>query len=294
VKFLFVCCYVAGLFCSHANAQKSAPSNAALDKSKIAVRNNASSLLADLLGNEKNLSTILIIKHNFAEFGRLIKAISKTAGDGTEQLESLAKNDTTLNLHALQLPPGEIAARAAMSKTMEHELLFSSGEKFELHMLLTRTDSLDYGSHLAKIAAENSSSPEQERKFHSLNLALNALFQQVVAKLRAVPGQITLHSPGSPLQHVALQQIPRFFTVIASFPVRVNRATITTMSLVQVVVVLIVVGVVLWLINRFIPMQGTIKSILNAVVVIVVVLWLLNVFGLTHYLYQFHVPHPSN
>jgi hypothetical protein len=44
--------------------------------------------------------------------------------------------------------------------------------------------------------------------------------------------------------------------------------------------VLIVVGVILWLINRFIPMQGTIKSILNGVVVIVVVLWLLNVFGL--------------
>lgn len=63
------------------------------------------------------------------------------------------------------------------------------------------------------------------------------------------------------------------------------------MPLIQVVVVLIVVGIVLWLINRFIPMQGTIKSILNAVVVIVVVLWLLNAFGLTHYLYQFRIPH---
>jgi hypothetical protein len=52
------------------------------------------------------------------------------------------------------------------------------------------------------------------------------------------------------------------------------------MPLIQVVMVLIVVGVLLWLINRFIPMQGTIKSILNGVVVIVVVLWLLNVFGL--------------
>jgi hypothetical protein len=50
--------------------------------------------------------------------------------------------------------------------------------------------------------------------------------------------------------------------------------------LIQVVIVLIVVGVLLWLINRFIPMQGTIKSILNGVVVIAVVLWLLNVFGL--------------
>jgi cation transporter-like permease len=51
------------------------------------------------------------------------------------------------------------------------------------------------------------------------------------------------------------------------------------MPLIQVAIVLIVVGVLLWLVNRFIPMQGTIKSILNAVVVICVVLWLLNVFG---------------
>ena len=51
------------------------------------------------------------------------------------------------------------------------------------------------------------------------------------------------------------------------------------MPLIQVVIVLIVVGVVLWLINRFIPMAGSIKTILNAVVIIAVVLWLLNVFG---------------
>jgi ABC-type long-subunit fatty acid transport system fused permease/ATPase subunit len=55
------------------------------------------------------------------------------------------------------------------------------------------------------------------------------------------------------------------------------------MPLINVVMVLLVVGVLLWLVNRFIPMQGTIKSILNAVVVIAVVLWLLNVFGLFSY-----------
>lgn len=52
------------------------------------------------------------------------------------------------------------------------------------------------------------------------------------------------------------------------------------MPLIQVILVLIVVGVLLWLVNTYIPMAGSIKSILNAVVVIVVVLWLLNVFGL--------------
>jgi hypothetical protein len=52
------------------------------------------------------------------------------------------------------------------------------------------------------------------------------------------------------------------------------------MPLVTIVVVLIVVGVLLWLINTYIPMDRKIKNILNAVVVIVVVIWLLQVFGL--------------
>jgi hypothetical protein len=61
------------------------------------------------------------------------------------------------------------------------------------------------------------------------------------------------------------------------------------MPLIQVLEVLIVVGVHLWLVNRFIPMQGTIKSILNGVVVIAVVLWILNVFGLFSSLSRIHV-----
>ena len=61
------------------------------------------------------------------------------------------------------------------------------------------------------------------------------------------------------------------------------------MPLIQVVIVLIVVGVVLWLINNFIPMAGSIKSILNAVVVIAVVVWLLKIFGLWSYITNIHV-----
>ena len=64
-----------------------------------------------------------------------------------------------------------------------------------------------------------------------------------------------------------------------------------TMSLVHVALVLIVAGVLMWLVNRYIPMQGTIKSILNAIVVIVIVVWLLNVFGLMGTITQFRVGH---
>ena len=52
------------------------------------------------------------------------------------------------------------------------------------------------------------------------------------------------------------------------------------MPLMNIVIALIVVGVLLWLVNQYIPMDAKIKSILNGVVVIAVVLWLLNIFGL--------------
>jgi hypothetical protein len=52
------------------------------------------------------------------------------------------------------------------------------------------------------------------------------------------------------------------------------------MPLIQIVLLLIIVGVALWIINQYIPMAASIKSILNAVVVIAVIIWLLNVFGL--------------
>jgi len=52
------------------------------------------------------------------------------------------------------------------------------------------------------------------------------------------------------------------------------------MSLISLVITLIVVGVLLWLVNNYIPMDAKIKNILNIVVVVAVVVWLLNMLGL--------------
>jgi hypothetical protein len=51
------------------------------------------------------------------------------------------------------------------------------------------------------------------------------------------------------------------------------------MPILTILIVIVVAGVILWLVNSYIPMQRTIKNILNAVVVIILVIWLLNVFG---------------
>jgi hypothetical protein len=70
-----------------------------------------------------------------------------------------------------------------------------------------------------------------------------------------------------------------------------DRSKGAFLPLLDVVFALIAVGVLLWLVNRFIPMQGSIKSILNAVVVVVVALWVCNLFGLFHTLSRYRVGH---
>ncbi len=55
------------------------------------------------------------------------------------------------------------------------------------------------------------------------------------------------------------------------------------MSLISLVVTLIIIGVLLWLVNTYIPMDGKIKKILNIVVFICVVLWLLSAFGILNF-----------
>ncbi len=62
------------------------------------------------------------------------------------------------------------------------------------------------------------------------------------------------------------------------------------MSLISLVITLIVIGVLLWLVNTYIPMDGKIKKILNIVVVICVVVWLLFAFGIINNSGDIRVP----
>ena len=61
------------------------------------------------------------------------------------------------------------------------------------------------------------------------------------------------------------------------------------MSLFTVLIVLVVVGVILWLVNNYIPMDRKIKNILNVVVVVVVIIWLLQAFGLLGSIQNIHI-----
>ena len=61
------------------------------------------------------------------------------------------------------------------------------------------------------------------------------------------------------------------------------------MPLTTVLITIVAAGLLLWVVNRFIPMQSQIKSILNGLVVMVLVLWIANLYGVFDHLHQFRV-----
>jgi hypothetical protein len=150
--------------------------------------NNAASLLDNLLGDEKNLAKILIIKgHGDGDFGNLVKAIAHAAAEGDRQLRQLAQSTPGMDLKALGLPPGEVAARQAIGKTKERDLLFSTGTTFEFNLLLTQTQALSYGAHLAEVVAAQAPTPEAAQAFKSLAEVLDRLLRDVTRQLRRLP-----------------------------------------------------------------------------------------------------------
>jgi hypothetical protein len=173
---------------SHPQAAASADSMAVATPANknvdIRIRNNSLALLNELLNEEKRVSMILIIKRESPELNRLIKDIAETAAEGAKRLQSMAKNDSGLALAKPDLPPGEQAARKAVAKTKQHLLLQSKDAEFEFQLLLTQTEALNYGAHLASVAAENEPQSDRARELSDLAARLTQLYEQVIGRLR--------------------------------------------------------------------------------------------------------------
>jgi hypothetical protein len=85
------------------------------------------------------------------------------------------------------LPLGETATRKAISKTKENVLLHSKDAEFEFQLLLTQAEALNYGAHLAQVAAGNEQDVNRTREFLKLSAQLRELHGQVVEMLRTKP-----------------------------------------------------------------------------------------------------------
>src|SRR5664279_4313773 len=146
-------------------------------------RNNCYSLLHQLLDDEKDVSMLRFIKSEHADVKILVKRIATTSGTGATLLEKFAKDDPSIRLDDIRLPPGELATRDAIASTKQKELLSQTGDTFELTLLLTQTEALSYAAHLAKVAGENEPQPERAHALSGLSEDMQNLYHEVFALL---------------------------------------------------------------------------------------------------------------
>jgi hypothetical protein len=178
--FLTVTLLAAGLLTGCQSPKAMAPSKGLAAQS---IRNNGYSLLHQLLNEQKDVSLLRFIRPEQADVKRLVNKIAATSGTGAKLLEAFAKDDPSISLGDIGLPPGELATRAAIAATKKKELLGQSGHAFELTLLLTQTEALSYGWHLAEVTGENEPQPERARALAGLSKDMQNLYHEVFVLL---------------------------------------------------------------------------------------------------------------
>jgi len=176
---LSILCGCAGLH----SASEEEPAQAYSTHTHSADDSHGNALLFGLLGDEKDVSKLLIIKRERAELRDLIRAISETTGRAHAQLEKFAKADRFLNIKDNGLPPAEVEARKTIAKARTKELLTESGKEFEVRLLLSQDEALVYGAHLADAALKGEKNQERAQFLRQLSNDLTNFQQRVTAML---------------------------------------------------------------------------------------------------------------
>ncbi len=185
-RFLALAFFLCGCAASHETSSKTpAQSDAQGSQSSPLQNDYGYALLSELLGDEKNVSKLLIIKRERAELRDLIRDIAQRCGTAHEELERLAKGDRSLHLKTNGLPAVEIGTRDAIGKTKAKQLLTESGKEFELRLLIAQHEALTYGSHLAGTIAKRETNAQRTQFLRRLSSDLEVLENRVTSMLLA-------------------------------------------------------------------------------------------------------------
>lgn len=166
--------------CVHVATSQDAPHDPPI---VAAAPSHGYALLYDLLGDERNVSKVLIVKRQRQELGTLIKRISSICGEAHGQLEKFAKADPRVDIKDQGLPAAEIETRKEISSSRAKELLADKGKEFELQLLLNQNEALTYGIHLATTVARGEESSQRAEFLRKLAGDLGQMRQRVLSML---------------------------------------------------------------------------------------------------------------
>jgi len=131
-------------------------------------QNQGFSLLYKLMSDEKDVGKIFILKSADDSIKGLVKEIGDAAQSAKQRMDELAKADKEIAYDVPDLPYIEQRGRDLQAKDDEHDLLFSSGKEFELRLLFTQTQAMDYATQLCKSLDETEKNPSRKTFLENL------------------------------------------------------------------------------------------------------------------------------
>lgn len=189
--------FLVGLLgCAHAGAPTSPQEGPAASRHGYA-------LLHEILGQERRVSLLLLIKAERKALETVIDAIAETCDTAYDRLEDLAAEQPRLDLSDTGLPADEVLTREAIARTRRDQLLAASGREFELQLLWSQNEALTYASHLADTLARSESDPARLAFVRALWKDLTRLDEDVRALLRGSPRSGASTDSPSPVQSMA-------------------------------------------------------------------------------------------
>ena len=126
--------------------------------------NDGYSLLYDFCKQESQLSLLLWIKSMPPNISDYARRIASTAKDDMAVLEKLGARDSSLRLDKVSLPSFEISVRQSMADDRKSQLLWgSSGGNFAQALVMSQSETTNYGLHVAKVLSETEPDPDRAR-----------------------------------------------------------------------------------------------------------------------------------
>lgn len=146
-------------------------------------RNQGYSLLYKLMSDESDVGKIFILKNADDSIKTLVKEIGDASRSAKQQMDDFAKQDPQLQFAATDLPYIEQRGRDLQAKDDEHALLFSSGKDFELRLLFTQTQAVDYATQLCKSLDETENNADRKKFLENLTKQLSGFHDRLMKLL---------------------------------------------------------------------------------------------------------------
>lgn len=143
-------------------------------------------ILRELLADESNLDSILLLKSTSDSTESLLRDIAESSSDMLKQLDRMAENNPELTMAFNGLPQVEVLVRAAIASRTGMQLLSANDDDFEYLVLITQDSAMSYGMHLADSLADMEPDAGAAGKFKQMSERMSALHNRVKERLKSL------------------------------------------------------------------------------------------------------------